>query len=260
MKIIKANDIKVEEIPNLNSLLKSPKEAVKEMVSIDEKYIQYVKVERDENLIACDMHPFVQAVHMAYGHHVPLTISPDMIWYLISSGTAVHINQNAENLRKTFVNHEGKKAIGIRRDDFVLGSQANPWHEVIDDFAAKIDKNTNNNVTDIFQANFSTTTKDSRVVSQIVLMDAMQKYFDYKFSTMCGIPEIRVAGTKQDWENVKSKTNEVLKLIPDLKVWIDGSLNTILDHFINAFDDKVDKKFWNEIYKGNFLKIILKFT
>jgi hypothetical protein len=104
-------------------------------------------------------------------------------------------------------------------------------------------------VADLMVANFSTTSKDARVVSQMVLMDSMQKYFHYKLRTMCGIPEIRLTGNKQDWESVKSKANRILQLIPDLKVWIDGSLNEILDHFIGAFDDKVDNKFWNEIYK-----------
>ena len=57
------------------------------------------------------MHSFVQTVHIAYSYHVPLTITPDVIFYLITSATAVHINQNAEKLRNVFVNHEGKKEV-----------------------------------------------------------------------------------------------------------------------------------------------------
>jgi len=102
----------------------------------------------------------------------------------------------------------------------------------------KINENTNHNVADLFLSNFSTTTKVSRVVSQMVLMDAMQKYFEFHMTTLCGIPEIRIVGCKQDWENVKAKTVEILKLIPDLKFWLDESLNEILDNFINVFDDK----------------------
>lgn len=228
---------------------------MKQLIKIENEHIQFAKAERDTDLISCGMHPFVEAVHLAYSYHVPLHISPDMIWYLISSGVAVHINQNAEELRKTFVNHEGKKEIEIRRDDFRLNSP-NPWHEVIDDFSIKIGENTNNNVADLMMANFSTTTKDSRVISQIVLMDAMQKYFDYKFTTCCGIPEIRLTGTKQDWENVKSKSEGLLKLVPKMNVWI-KSLEEILQHFINAFDDKIDKTFWNSIYKSRFNFVFL---
>ena len=93
-------------------------------------------------------------------------------------------------------------------------------------------------------ANFSTTSKDARVVSQMVIMDSMQKFFNYKLTTRCGIPEIRLTGNKEDWENVKRKTSDILKLIPDLKCWIDDNLNEILDHFIAVYDDKIEKSFW----------------
>jgi hypothetical protein len=147
------------------------------------------------------------------------------------------------------------KVIKIRRDDFVMGSLTNPWHEVIDEFSMKIGGLTKNDIADTMQANFSTTTKDSRVISQIVLMDAMQKYFDYRCSTICGVPEIRVSGTRDDWVSVQAKTKKIVNLIPEFKKWMDNGLNEILEQFVNVFDDKIDKKFWNEIYKRR--KIIL---
>ena len=125
MKVIKPNDIKIANLPS--ELPKtSPIDAIKDFVQIDENYIQYVKAEREGEMLKCFMHPFVEAVDFAYSHHVPLIITPDIIFYLISSATAVHINQNAEKLRDVFVNHEGKKEIEIRRDDFVLNSKSNP--------------------------------------------------------------------------------------------------------------------------------------
>jgi hypothetical protein len=101
-------------------------------------------------------------------------------------------------------------------------------------------------------ANFTTTSQESRVVSQIVLMDSMKNYFDYVFYTTCGIPEIKLLGSKKDWEDVKNKTNYFLKMIPELKVWTE-SLNEILDHFIKAYDGSVDDSFWNSIYKRKSL-------
>ena len=99
-------------------------------------------------------------------------------------------------------------------------------------------------------ANFSTTTKVSRVVSQIVLMDAMQKYFDYLLRTTCGIPEIRIKGDKEDWQNVKAKTIQIIQLIPAFQKWYDNGLEMILDQFINVYDNKIDTSFWNKIYKS----------
>ena len=107
---------------------------------------------------------------------------------------------------------------------------------------------TKNDIAEIIVANFTTTTKDSRVVSQIVLMDAMQSYFDYGVMTMCGIPEIRLKGEKHDWENLKSKSKKLIGLIPELNIWM-KSLDEILNNFINVFDNKIDNTFWNRIYK-----------
>ena len=141
--------------------------------------------------------------------------------------------------------------IEVKRKDLDLSSNKYPWNEIIDTFAEKISKLTNNKFTDLLVGNFSTTNNVSLTVSQMVLMDSLQKYFDYTLSTMCGIPEIRLTGTKKDWEIVKNKASGVLKLIPDLNAWINGSLNEVLDHFVNAFDDKIDTIFWNSIYKSN---------
>ena len=237
------------EKSSLEHMQKSAQEAFKTAVKIDDQHIQYIKAERDDGvLLGCHMHPLVQAVHLAYSDHLPLNLSPDMIWYAISSGVACHINLNAEQLRDKFVNHQGKKRIEVRRDDFVI-NRPNPWNEVIDEFCVKIGENTKTEIADTMQANFSTTSKDARVVSQIVLMDAMQKYFEYYFSTLCGIPEIRLSGDKQDWEKLKAKAKTVSEIIPELDAWW-KALMPIVQQFIDVFDDKVDEKFWNEIYKG----------
>lgn len=254
MKVINSNNIQIGSSEPLLSLKTTAREAVKQLIKINDDHIQSVKAEFDNGLLGCEMHPFVQAAHMAYAQHLPFVISPDMIWYLIASATALHINNNAEALRHKFVDHEGKETIKIQRNDFVLNSQTNPWHEVIDDFSSEIAKLTKNEVADIFMANFSTTTKDSRVISQIVLMDAMQKYFEFLFSTMCGIPEIRIMGSKEDWQNVQEKTKKVVGLIPEFQKWYSNGLQEVLDNFVAAFDNKVDNKFWNEIYKSNFSK------
>ena len=251
-KVIRPNKIKIEEIPNIAELLSSPKDAIRHLVHIDEKYVHHVKAETDEKIIRGFMHPFAQAVHLAYCHHVPLIITPDVIWYMISSAIAIHINKNAELLRKVFVDHEGKKKLIVRRNDLDPDSPDCPWNEVIEMFTVEINKNTNNNVVDLLVPTFTTTTACARVVSQIVLMDAKKSYFDYSCMTMCGIPEIRLVGTKQDWELIKSKAKDILKLMPDMNVWIDGCLGEILDQFTSVFDGKVDKKFWNEIYKSSY--------
>ena len=250
MKTIRCNDIKIEELKNIDRIKTTPKQSTSRFIKADEKQIKFVGSEfaaDDGIFLSSSLHPFVEAARMAYSDHLPLVISPDMIWYLITSGAAVHINKNAEKLRTTFVNHQGKQLIEIRRDDFSLDAP-NPWNEVIDEFASEISKRTNNGIEEKIVADFTTTSKIARIVSQIVLMDAMKQYFDYRFSTLCGIPEVRLTGTKQDWLNLKTKTNDLIQLLPDLKIWM-KSLDEILSNFVDVFNDKIDSTFWNSIFK-----------
>ncbi|RYE13262.1 MAG: DUF4419 domain-containing protein [Sphingobacteriaceae bacterium] len=56
---------------------------------------------------------------------------------------------------------------------------------------------------------FSTTTNDDRVVGSIVLMATMQEYFDYKMNLLCGIPEITLLGTPQDWDSIHQRVKKL---------------------------------------------------
>jgi hypothetical protein len=52
---------------------------------------------------------------------------------------------------------------------------------------------------------FSTTTPASRTASQLVLMDTFQRYFDYEVVCICGIPEITLAGTPEDFRDSRRR-------------------------------------------------------
>jgi len=58
-------------------------------------------------------HGLASAIFHAYNNHQHLRLTPDDIWLTIAQGVSQHINYNAEKFRYSFVNHEGKKEIGI---------------------------------------------------------------------------------------------------------------------------------------------------
>jgi hypothetical protein len=146
--------------------------------------------------------------------------------------------------------HDGKKKITVRRDDFIFNSSLNKWSEVIDEFSHRLGEFTLGNVSQLFKANFSTTTGVSSVVSEIVLMDAMQKYFQFEFVSLCTIPEIRLMGSRDDWENIRSRVYHLNRTIPDLAVWY-SKIEPLLTQFVDASQGVFDYEFWNQIYKGN---------
>ncbi len=193
-------------------------------------------------------HPVIAAIHKAFNDHRPLCLSPDMIWLLISQGLASHINANAEQLRARFVKHKGKIQIVVRRDDFVKGSPENLWSEVFGEFSAAIRQHIGEATHDLLLPAFSTTGFVERAATEIVLLDAMQSYFEYEFHSLCGIPEIKLEGTVFDWQELLKRTRGLAEF--GLKWWI-KPLIPILEQFINAMQGKPDKRFWQSMYKFN---------
>ncbi len=53
------------------------------------------------------LNKLVAALHVAFSKHLPVELSPDIIWITIAQGFAQHVTNNAEKLRNHFVAHEG---------------------------------------------------------------------------------------------------------------------------------------------------------
>ena len=171
-----------------------------------------------------------------------------MIWLTIAQGLANHTNANAEQLRSKFVKHQGKVSIEVRRDDFIKGSLDNAWNGVFAEFSAEIRKHIGETTHDLIVPTFSTTGLVEKAVSEIVLLDAMQSYFEYGVSTSCGIPKIKLEGTVADWQQLLKQTQELAQF--DLEWWVDR-LIPLLEQFVLAAQGQPDREFWQSAYKLN---------
>ena len=59
------------------------------------------------------MSSILQGFYSSYENHLPLRLTPDIIWILIVQGFSHHVNFNAEELREKFVNFEKKKTLEV---------------------------------------------------------------------------------------------------------------------------------------------------
>jgi hypothetical protein len=197
------------------------------------------------SLVLAPMNPFVGAVHFAYAEHYPLALSPDDVWVTLAHGFATHVDQNAEALRGRFVRHEGRQIIRIVRDDFRKRSATNDWPgcfaEFSDQIATHIGKQR-----DLVVANFSTTGAIEKAVSEIALMGAMKNYFDYGMMTLCGIPEVTLLGTTEDWRSIRRRAEVFAEY--DLGWWT-KELLPVLDELVKASSGSPDVAFWRGFYK-----------
>ena len=198
-----------------------------------------------------DIHPFIAAIEIAYFKHYPLSLSVSQIWLLLLQSIGMHIDQNAEKLRKKFVKHEGKKDLIVNRPNFVKGSRSNKWDGVILEFVQQIDKNTIDDIVELLECKFSTTTITEKIAGKVAIMDIMKHYFNYVMMCGCGFPQITLKGTKQDWVNLKTKLKAILTQKVDKQFGANWSkaILPVIDRFIDVYDGKIDCLFWNSMLR-----------
>ena len=200
----------------------------------------------NEDLCNLGQDNFFKCMVQAYAGHHSVILSPDIIWNVIAQGFSQHVNNNPEALRDRIVYHEkGKITLSvITKED--LHSPNVKWDELLDTFEKQITENTKDNLADVMRADFSTTDKTARIVSQMTLMSSVKSFLNYEIHYLCGIPSITIEGTPEDWQKVLKKTEQLRKY--DLDWWVDD-LVPILNEFVKASEGKVDKAFWQSIVK-----------
>jgi hypothetical protein len=189
---------------------------------------------------------FLHAFNLAFDEHRPIVLSPDMIWLVIAQGVALHINGNAEAMRGRFAAHEGKANITVRRDEFVRGFAGNSWEGVFAEFSEQIRTHVGERSHSLVARRFSTTGVVERAAFEVTLMDAFQSYFNYDLVTLCGIPQITLEGTPDDWQSIR----EGAEALADYELgWWTKHLLPVLDQFVAASRGDADLSFWRDIYK-----------
>jgi hypothetical protein len=156
----------------------------------------------------------------------------------------VHITKNAEKMREHFVSHEGKKTLSVSANSFIKGKN-NAWETIFPQFKEQIGNNISNDIHNIIATEFSTTTPVEKAVFELTLMEAMSEYFEYRVTSICGIPEITLLGTMEDWQKIIDDTKKLA--IYDLSWWTDVLL-PILHQFLETAKGNINLKFWQSIY------------
>jgi hypothetical protein len=196
-------------------------------------------------LIACDEdQALLTALRISFYDHLPLTLSPDAIWLTLARGFALHVNEHSEQLRHRFVRHSGTETLTVRRQDFLLGRD-NPWPEAFEEFSKQLLEHTGG-LASLVQADFSTTGPVERAVSHLMAMDAFKSYFEYVMYIGCGIPQITLTGTYEDWRRLRIRTQQFADY--GLENWIDA-LDPVLAHFERAKGGDSDADFWRSIFR-----------
>lgn len=188
---------------------------------------------------------FLGAIHLAFAEHYPLILSPDHIWLVLLQGFGQHIRLHQETFREQIVGFEGKRLIHVVHQNFLNGDSTDQWQAVFQDFATEIRRQIPVELGDVFQADFSTSGQLEATIFNMALMYTMKSYFRYMM-TLCGIPNITLEGTVQDWQKIYAKMQGFRTY--GLAWWVD-ELEPLIQEFILAAQGQANPVFWQSIYK-----------
>jgi hypothetical protein len=115
----------------------------------------------------------------------------------------------------------------------------------------KIGENVKNDIVSLLTANYSTTGKVELLLSCATIMNTFKSYFEYGLAmTCCGIRKVHFLGTLDDWLLLRNKTEQLKSFTTpndNFSSYVEGLL-PVLDQFINTYQGKVDKRFWDKIF------------
>ncbi len=161
---------------------------------------------------------FLNAILCAYNSHIGLRLSPDDLIIQLNLFFSQYVNENAEAVRKVFVDHEGKEKIVLTYNSAELH-----WDVFMEDFEKELNKRvkcdeSGSSFASLLTPNFSTTTKTVKTASSILKMATFKKYFEYGMMLGCGIPFVELSGTKEDWKSFKTKWVTFKNFLPKMNV------------------------------------------
>jgi len=185
---------------------------------------------------------FIGALWDAYSNHYKLILRPDDVWLTIIIALADYINHHPEEMRSCFVNHDGQKEI------IVESRHPTNWENLIKSTVQEIQKETKDDVREWIEPKFTTTSENDTIISRIVLMGSLKHYFSYKYYMGCGIPEVTLKGTLQDWLLLRNKLQRIETYGKETNqlplIWWYQILIPIIDEFINSFRGNINVNFW----------------
>lgn len=190
----------------------------------------------------CYHHNYLAYLQNAYAKHRKIVIAPHTFWYTVVAEIAQHVVANAEKHRKLFTKDPSEKIKIIVE----CHSENQPLR--MDAIFTELKKLVPID-SDLFVPEFSTTTEMARLATLGAFLETCSPYYSYGMLA-CGIPEIKVEGTLNDWTNIINNLHELLTIFEsvnsDLFPHISNNILPILEKLIVGGDRSWFSKIFNQ--------------
>jgi len=112
-------------------------------------------------------------------------------------------------------------------------------------------RETDSRIRNAIHPELSTMNRVDHLAYSGILLGAAREFFEYTWGTLCGIPQITVQGTRQDWMKVGDLATGLGSLHehPELSGFCNYAREVVLESIIGLYDGKEDVGFWASLVK-----------
>lgn len=191
--------------------------------------------------------PLIQATFYAFSQHIPLHLEPAYFWMTIVQEVATMVKQDPSRFASVFNgNPHNKRLVKVICDE--LWGNDSAWPIAIGRFREELAKETGPAVVEGFFPHFSGDDETRELAYLVSVMDAASPFYKYEVHTRCGIPEIDLGGSLEDWGKLWRKI-----------VWLEETFGmceyfSAVKAIVNQIGRQVknnlpDRSFWESIFK-----------
>lgn len=186
-------------------------------------------------------HNFIGLLSKAYSEHLKIAISPYDIWIVLLSELSKEVATNPDTYRNLFTDSKEKKEITVLSASLVempVDSLVEHLHHLV-----KFDSS-------IMFPTFSFNDEKAVETINAIFCDMASPFYDYSMFC-CGIPAIKLLGTREDWEKIQLHWDSKIKSLfvnvnPSIEKYFDR-VAVIIGNIINSYElDFSD--WWKDIY------------
>jgi hypothetical protein len=200
------------------------------------------------------------AFMLAYNNHLPLRLSPDVLWITILQSVSEWVNDHkdrAEKYRGVFVAHTDKLLLEV---GVPPAWEADPslvqWDAVLLQIRDMAASHVRSSIVEACAPRFSTTNAASTVACAIAVLDIVKTYFLYGMHTCCGIGEVILEGTAADWAALRARAADLQTALGEvgkvLTPWFGRLDDTLTELAATAAGRAPDAAFWAHAYSEKY--------
>ncbi len=254
---IELNDVQPSSVSNkpfLNEVLGNPKIHFlsRDKIAVVEMFREFSRRSYNDPDLpypAAPVSQLIQATHQAFAAHTPLSLSPELLWYVICHEVAICIKKNPRQYARYFTDSPDTKKELLVRDDSLVYGEKNDWLRSINLIRDPLRDNVPEEALNLFLPRFSTLTPESETAILVAFMDAVSSYYKFRWMTMCGIPSVRLEGEVADCELLMLSAVTLSEIFTELKGYFSDLLSVLREILRTVKGEGMSREFWKSIYK-----------